>query len=87
MNPMKKRDLIDLAKKYFIFDAGLSKANLIRKIQVEQGQGDCYATGRINCEQMACPWRNDCFADFAEDAAADNSAARSGSIAPPGRSR
>lgn len=64
---MNQRDLIELAKKYFIFDAGLSKANLIRKIQVEQGHTDCFATGKRSCDQTTCWWRTDCLSESGED--------------------
>lgn len=68
---MSQDDLLELAKRYFIFDAGLSKANLIRKIQVEQGHIDCYATGKSSCEQMQCWWRKGCLSAAAEDLPAD----------------
>jgi hypothetical protein len=57
---MKKADLLKLAGQYFISDAGLSTANLIRKIQIAEGHIDCYATGKTQCEQMACRWRGSC---------------------------
>lgn len=68
---MNQKDLLDLAKKYFIFDAGISQSNLIRKIQVEQGHADCFATGKTSCDQMACHWRQDCHAASAENAQTD----------------
>lgn len=64
---MNQKDLIELAKKYFIFDASLSKANLIRKIQTEQGHTDCYATGKTDCDQLTCWWRKGCLSASAED--------------------
>lgn len=57
---MKKADLLKLAGQYFISDAGLSTANLIRKIQIAEGHIDCYATGLTQCEQMNCRWRRSC---------------------------
>ena len=60
---MKKADLLKLAGQYFISDAGLSTANLIRKIQIAEGHIDCYATGKTQCEQMACRWRRSCLAE------------------------
>lgn len=57
---MNKNELIELARRYFIADDGLSMPNLIRKIQVAQGNPQCFATGKRSCEQAACPWREDC---------------------------
>lgn len=55
-----RKDLLELAKRYFISDAGLSEANLIRKIQLAEGHLDCYATGKTSCDEMTCRWRPDC---------------------------
>lgn len=57
---MNKSDLIELARRYFIADDGLSLPNLIRKIQVAQGNPQCFATGKLGCDQTACPWREEC---------------------------
>ena len=40
---MNKNDLIELARRYFIADTGLSMPNLIRNIQVAQGCPQCFA--------------------------------------------
>ena len=63
---MKKADLLKLAGQYFISDAGLSTANLIRKIQIAEGHIDCYATGKTQCEQMACRWRGSCLGEVGD---------------------
>ncbi len=68
---MNEIDLIELAKKYFIFDLCVSKANLIRKIQREQGHTDCFATGKSECDQHDCWWRKDCMQPSNEDAQTD----------------
>ena len=34
--------------------------NLIRSIQRAEGNLDCYRTGRQECEQMNCVWRDHC---------------------------
>lgn len=54
-----RKNLLELAKRYFISDAGLSKANPIRKIQLAEGLLDCYATGKSGCNKTACRWRPD----------------------------
>lgn len=43
---MTKAELLKLAGQYFISDAGLSMANLIRKIQIAEGHVVCFSTGR-----------------------------------------
>ena len=68
---MKKADLLKLAGQYFISDAGLSTANLIRKIQIAEGHVDCYATGKTRCEQMACRWRSSCLGELNDPDEAD----------------
>jgi hypothetical protein len=39
-----------------------SKEDLIRAIQLNEGNNACFATGRKknNCEQLSCCWRPDC---------------------------
>ncbi len=69
---MKKADLLKLAGQYFISDAGLSTANLIRKIQIAEGHIDCYATGKTQCEQMGCRWRGSCLGEVDEAGAAQD---------------
>jgi len=69
---MNQTDMRNLAKQYFISDAGLSKANLIRKIQVAEGNVDCFATGKSRCERMDCRWRRDCLGESVESAQADS---------------
>ena len=64
---MNKNDLIELARRYFIADDGLSMPNLIRKIQVVQGNPQCFATEKRSCDQAACPWREDCLPKFDAD--------------------
>jgi hypothetical protein len=63
---MSNGDLIELAHRYFISDSGLSSENLIRKIQVAEGNIDCFKTGKNECDQTACRWRKDCLGKSAE---------------------
>ncbi|MDO8465896.1 MAG: SAP domain-containing protein [Gallionella sp.] len=45
----------------------LSKADLIKKIQVEEGNFNCYATASNSvCDQVNCLWRGDCFTTAGE---------------------
>ena len=69
---MNKKQLAGLAKQYFILDDGLSETNLIRRIQVAEGNLDCYATPRVwTCTQFECRWRKACLPQAAEAAPAD----------------
>lgn len=52
-----------IAKSHGITPSKLSKANLIRSIQVREGNFDCFASARVSeCDQTGCLWRNDCLA-------------------------
>ena len=38
----------------------MKKADLVRAIQAAEGNTACFATGRTECDQLACCWREDC---------------------------
>lgn len=58
---MNKNDLRRLAKQHHIFDASLSKTELIRKIQLAEGNFDCFAKAdQGHCDQTECLWWQDC---------------------------
>jgi len=58
---------LKLAKKHFIFDAGLGRVELIRRIQLEEGQLDCYAKApQGSCYQSGCLWSETCPLDAAK---------------------
>ena len=40
---------------------GLSKAELIRRIQKAEGNFDCFGTAKSYCDQFECCFREDCF--------------------------
>ncbi|MCF8211684.1 MAG: hypothetical protein K9K38_20130 [Rhodoferax sp.] len=60
---MNKTDLNELAKRYFLASDGKTVPQLIRKIQAAQGHADCFATGKLRCEELTCPWREQCLPD------------------------
>jgi len=63
---MNKHTLQKLAKQHQVFDASLSKAEMIHKIQLAEGNFDCYArAGEGNCDQSECLWRADCLLESA----------------------
>jgi len=39
---------------------GLSKAELIRRIQKAEGNFDCFGTAKDYCDQFQCCFRDDC---------------------------
>ena len=39
---------------------GLSKTGLIRQIQREEGNFDCFGTAKDYCDQFQCCFREDC---------------------------
>ncbi|MEE4603771.1 MAG: hypothetical protein V2J65_20985 [Desulfobacteraceae bacterium] len=45
--------------------------NLIRSIQRAEGNLDCYRTGRQECEQMNCVWRDHCLKESGGASMAD----------------
>ncbi len=56
---MKSRG-IDSVAEIYVFRA--SKIQLIRSIQISQGNVPCIATAYAReCNQIACCWREDCF--------------------------
>ena len=38
----------------------MKKPDLVRAIQTVEGNTACFATGRTDCDQMLCCWREDC---------------------------
>lgn len=60
---MKVAEIREIARSNHIGTRGLSKADLIRAIQREEGNFDCYATATDgNCDRRDCLWREDCMA-------------------------
>ena len=39
---------------------GLTKAELIRRVQKAEGNFDCYGTAKDFCDQLQCSFREDC---------------------------
>lgn len=59
---MKIEAIRNIAKTQGIQPGKLSKTELIRAIQAEEGNFDCYATAyNGECNQLGCSWREDCF--------------------------
>jgi hypothetical protein len=60
---MKLTELHEIAKAHGINPDNIFKTELIRTIQMKEGNFDCYATAYSGvCDQFDCRWREDCFA-------------------------
>ncbi|MCK9388452.1 MAG: hypothetical protein M0Q22_08690 [Sulfuritalea sp.] len=61
---MDTTELLKLVKLHCIFGSSLTRAVLIRHIQISEGNFDCYAAlGSDECGQQECSWREDCRLD------------------------
>ena len=59
---MNVQELRTLAKQHQIDAAGLSRKEIIHKLQRQEGNFDCFATASDGeCDQPDCMWREDCF--------------------------
>lgn len=58
---MKVKDIQIIARSMLLKPAKLNKTSLIRLIQKEEGNNECYATPEVTlCGQDDCLWRSDC---------------------------
>ena len=59
---MNMQEIRVLAKDFGIKTSRMSKMELIRTIQLTEGNFNCFASA-INgeCDQLKCKWRDDCF--------------------------
>lgn len=59
---MKIDEIRTLAKNIGIKTGKLNKTQLVRSIQLQEGNFDCFGTATTgNCNQQACLWLKDCF--------------------------
>lgn len=59
---MKLKDVRAIAMQYRIEPDGLTKSELIHKIQQQDGRLDCFATAiGGKCGRLQCLWRRECF--------------------------
>jgi len=59
---MNVQEIRELAKDLGIKTSRLSKIELVRSIQLREGNFDCFASAAsCECDQMECAWRDDCF--------------------------
>jgi hypothetical protein len=58
---MNMAEVRAIAKSHKIETAGLSKIDIIHKLQRDEGNFDCYGTAYEGvCDQVGCRWREDC---------------------------
>lgn len=60
---MKVDDIRTIARDMGIKPGKLNKTQLVRTIQREEGNYECFATStdESSCDQTGCLWREDCF--------------------------
>lgn len=59
---MKIGEVRSIAKSNGVAPGKLRKRDLIKSIQIAEGNFDCFATARnAECDQQHCLWRDDCF--------------------------
>lgn len=58
---MKLEEIKEIAKQHNIKVGKLKKAELIRAIQLAEGNEVCFESGKsAECGQLSCLWRIDC---------------------------
>jgi predicted metal-binding transcription factor (methanogenesis marker protein 9) len=57
---MKMKEVQTMAKAIGIKPKRHRKAELIRKIQTEEGNYPCFQSNVESCDQVDCCWRRDC---------------------------
>ena len=59
---MNLQEIRDFARSRGLTPRNLKKLELIRSIQLTEGNFDCFATAHDGtCDQQDCLWRKDCF--------------------------
>jgi hypothetical protein len=57
---MKMQEIRLMAKKLGINSFGKTKVELVREIQLKEGNFDCYGTAADSCDQLTCLFRPSC---------------------------
>jgi hypothetical protein len=57
---MNMKEVKEVAKKMGIPCGKMKKTDLVRSIQVAEGNSPCFQTGLSSCDQVNCCWRSDC---------------------------
>ncbi len=59
---MNMNEIKEKARELGLRVGKMKKAELIRAIQLQEGNSPCYQTGQNLCTQESCCWRDDCLA-------------------------
>lgn len=59
---MKMPEIRSKAQRLGIKPGKMNKSDLIRAIQMQEGNTPCFGTTMSPCDQEACCWRADCLA-------------------------
>lgn len=59
---MTVKEIKAIAEKMGITNSKMKKMDLIRAIQVQEGNSPCFKTEAESCDQTDCCWHNDCLA-------------------------
>ena len=57
---MNMAELNKRAKKMAVKVFGRKKVDIIRDIQIKEGNFPCFRTAEDYCDQLDCLWRSDC---------------------------
>jgi len=58
---MKMQEVRKIAREWGVKTARVTKAEIIRRIQISEGNFPCFGTAATGiCDQPACLWRDDC---------------------------
>ena len=57
---MTVKELQKMAKAMGIKTSGLKKPEMIKQIQITEGNFDCFGTASSYCDQINCLFREDC---------------------------
>ncbi len=59
---MQMQEIRNMAKLLGVKTSRLSKVDLVRQIQIAEGNFECFATAQDGvCDRQDCLWRDDCF--------------------------
>lgn len=57
---MNMSEIKEMAKPFGIKTSGMRKAELIKEIQMREGNFPCFGTARDYCDQTNCCFKEDC---------------------------
>lgn len=57
---MKVTEIKKKAQAIGVVPRKMTKADLIRAIQKQEGNSECYHSKKIQCDKTDCCWREDC---------------------------